>query len=67
MSDNIAVIIILSLAGIFIVRRVFKTILKNEPGCGCGNDENCSGCSGAGLKSACSDEDQNRDAEESRL
>jgi hypothetical protein len=67
MFDNIAVIIILSLAGIFIVRRIFKTIIKNEPGCGCGCNENCPGCSGAGLKTSCSDADENRVDKESRL
>jgi len=67
MFDNIAVIIILSLAGIFVVRRIYKAIFKNESVCGCGYNENCSGCSGADLKSSCSGADQNRGTEENRL
>jgi len=42
--DNIAVIIILSLACVLIVRRIYMAVFKNNPVCGCGCTDHCSGC-----------------------
>jgi ferrous iron transport protein A len=50
MYENIFVLLIISLAVIFIIKKFNNAISRNKTGCGCDHDQDCAGCSGLAPK-----------------